>query len=105
MSNPQAGEEIWVFLLYVAGNSRRSVRANESLRKICDEYLRGRYTIEVIDLLEHPELAAREQIVAIPTLVRQLPLPVRKVIGDLSCEERVLAGLDLALPRCVTVSG
>lgn len=102
MNTQPAKEETWVFQLYVAGNSRKSVRANESLRRICDEYLGGRCAIEVIDLLERPELASHEQIIAIPTLIRRLPLPVRKVVGDLSCEDRVIAGLDLVHP-CSTV--
>jgi len=81
--------------LYVAGQTPRSVAAFSNLRRICEEHLHGRYSIEVIDLLENPQLARGDQILAIPTLVRKLPEPVRKIIGDLSNEERVLVGLDL----------
>lgn len=85
----------WQLRLYVAGTTERSTAALENLRRICEEHLAGKYEIEVIDLLERPQLAKGEQIVAIPTLVRQLPEPVRKIIGDLSDRERVLIGLDL----------
>jgi circadian clock protein KaiB len=85
----------WQLRLYVAGQTPRSVAALANLRQICEEHLAGKYEIEVIDLLERPQLAKGEQIVAIPTLVRRLPEPVRKIIGDLSDEERVLIGLDL----------
>jgi len=81
--------------LYVAGHSNRSVAAIANLKRICDEYLRGRYSIEVVDLLEKPQLAKGDQILAIPTLVRKLPAPVKKVIGDLSSNDRVLFGLDI----------
>jgi circadian clock protein KaiB len=81
--------------LYVAGKTPRAVRAFENLTRICDEHLSGRYRIEVIDLLERPQLARGDQIVAVPTLVRKLPVPVRRIIGDLSDTERVLVGLDL----------
>jgi circadian clock protein KaiB len=85
----------WQLRLYVAGQTPRSVAALANLRTICEEHLAGKYSIEVVDLLERPQLAKGEQIVAIPTLVRQLPEPVRKIIGDLSNRERVLIGLDL----------
>ena len=85
----------WQLRLYVAGETERSTAALDNLRKICEEHLAGKYSIEVIDLLERPQLAKGEQIVAIPTLVRKLPQPVRKIIGDLSNRERVLIGLDL----------
>ena len=85
----------WQLRLYVAGMTERSRAALDNLRTICDDHLSGRYEIDVIDLLERPQLAKGEQIVAIPTLVRQLPEPVRKIIGDLSNRERVLIGLDL----------
>lgn len=85
----------WNLRLYVAGQTARSVAALENLQKICDEHLEGQYRIEVIDLLKEPQLAKGDQIVAVPTLVRQLPEPVRKIIGDLSDTERVLVGLDL----------
>ena len=84
--------------LYVAGQTPKSLEAFANLKKICEEHLAGRYQIEVIDLLVNPQLAAGDQILAIPTLVRKLPEPVRKIIGDLSNTERVLIGLDL-LPR------
>ena len=87
--------ETWQLRLYVAGMTPRCEAAVANLQRICDEHLAGRYTIEIVDLLERPQLAKGEQIVAIPTLVRQLPEPVRKIIGDLSNEERVLIGLDL----------
>src|SRR3954454_6259472 len=81
--------------LYVAGQSPRSVRALENLRRVCDEHLAGRYNVEVIDLLVNPALARGDEIVAVPTLVRKLPEPIRKIIGDLSDTERVLVGLQL----------
>jgi circadian clock protein KaiB len=85
----------WELRLYVAGLTGNSIRALKNLEKICEEKLRGEYSIEVIDLLERPELAAGDQIVAVPTLVRKLPEPIVKIIGDLSKEEKVLVGLDL----------
>lgn len=85
--------------LYVAGQTPRSLAAFANLKKICDEHLPGQYEIEVIDLLKHPQLAAGDQILAIPTLVRKLPEPVKKIIGDLSNTERVLVGLDLREPK------
>jgi circadian clock protein KaiB len=81
--------------LYVAGQTPRSVQAFANLRRICEEHLAGRYRIEIIDLLERPQLAKGDQILAIPTLVRTLPEPIRKIIGDLSNEDRVLMGLDV----------
>ena len=81
--------------LYIAGQSLKSMTAISNLKKICEEYLNGRYEIEVIDLLEYPELAGEHQILAIPTLLRVSPSPVRKLIGDLSNTERVLIGLNL----------
>ena len=81
--------------LYVAGQTPRSMEAFSNLKKICEEHLKGRYSIEVIDLLENPRLAKGDQILAIPTLVRRLPEPVRKIIGTLADTERVLVGLDL----------
>jgi len=88
-------QETWELRLYVAGQTPKSVRAFANLKKICEEHLEGRYRIEVIDLLENPKLAQGDQIVAIPTLVRNLPPPLKKIIGDLSNTERVLVGLDL----------
>ena len=87
--------DTYVLRLYVAGQTPKSLLAFANLKKICEEHLAGRYQIEVIDLLEHPHLARGDQILAIPTLVRRLPEPVRKIIGDLSDTERVLVGLDL----------
>jgi circadian clock protein KaiB len=81
--------------LYVAGQTPKAVRAFSNLRKICEEHLQGRYSIEVIDLVENPQLGRGDQILALPTLVRHLPTPIKKIIGDLSNTERVLVGLDL----------
>jgi len=87
--------DVWDLRLYVAGKAPKSVTAFANLKKICEEHLPGRYRIEVIDLLEHPQLAAGDQIVAIPTLVRKLPEPLRKIVGDLRDTERTLVGLQL----------
>lgn len=89
------GERLWELRLYVAGQTPNSLTAFANLKKICEEHLSGKYRIEVIDLLENPTLARGDQILAIPTLVRKLPEPVKKIIGDLSNTERVLVGLDL----------
>jgi len=91
----QIASEQWQLRLYVAGQTPKSVTALANLKKFCEEYLQGKYRIEIIDLLQHPELAKRDQILAIPTLVRQLPQPIRQIIGDLSNQEKVLLGLDL----------
>jgi len=85
--------------LYVAGQTPRSLSAFTNLKKICDEHLKGRYELEIVDLLQKPQLARGDQILAIPTLVRRLPEPVKKIIGDLSNTERVLVGLDLRPAR------
>jgi circadian clock protein KaiB len=85
----------WELRLYVAGQTPRSLLAIANLKRLCEEHLAGQYHIEVIDLVEKPHLAEDDQIIALPTLVRRLPLPVRKIIGDLSNRERVLVGLDL----------
>jgi circadian clock protein KaiB len=85
--------EVWQLRLYVAGQSPKSLRAFANLKTLCEEHLAGHYEIEVIDLVEHPELARSDDILAIPTLVRSLPAPMRKIIGDLSNTERVLVGL------------
>jgi circadian clock protein KaiB len=85
----------WDLRLYIAGQTLRAVKALENLERICREHLEGQYRIVVIDLLKTPQLARGDQIVAVPTLVRTLPTPVRKIIGDLSNTERVLVGLDL----------
>ena len=87
--------EKWMLRLYTAGQSPRSLAALENLKRLCEEHLSGRYSIEVVDLLKNPRLAKDDQIVAIPTLVRQLPSPLRKIIGDLSDTERALVGLQL----------
>ena len=92
--NPE-NDERWTLRLYVAGHTQKSVAAIRNLKIICEEHLAGRYEIEVIDLLENPHLASEHQILAIPTLLRILPSPVRKLIGDLSNTERTLIGLDL----------
>ena len=88
-------EEKWQLRLYIAGNTPKSAAALINLKKYCEEHLSNRYELEVIDLLINPQLAAGDQILAIPTLVRKMPVPVRKIIGDLSNEEKVLVGLDL----------
>jgi circadian clock protein KaiB len=92
-------EGVWNLRLYVAGQTNKSITAFDNLKKICEEYVPGKYNIEVIDLLEQPQLAAGDQILALPTLVRKLPVPMRKIIGDLSNTERVLVGLDLRPAR------
>lgn len=85
----------WHLRLYIAGQTPKSVAALANLRKICDEHMSGQYEVEVIDLMVNPHLAQKDQIVAIPTLVRQLPEPLKRIIGDLSNTQRVLIGLDL----------
>ena len=92
---PCVDDATWTLRLYVAGQTAKSIEAFANLRHLCDRHLAGRYTIEVIDLLEHPQLASGDQIPAIPTLVRRLPPPIKKIIGTLSNTERVLVGLDL----------
>lgn len=87
----------WTLRLYVAGQTPKSLAAFANLKAMCEAHLRGRYQIEVIDLLENPQLAQGDQILAIPTVVRRLPLPMRKIIGDLSDTERAIVGLDLRL--------
>ena len=88
-------EKKWELRLYIAGKTPKSVAALTNLRKYCEEHLKGQYRIEVIDLLEKPQLAEGDQILAIPTLVRKVPEPIRKIIGDLSNEEKVLVGLNI----------
>jgi circadian clock protein KaiB len=90
-----AQQETWNLRLYVAGQSPKSLKAFANLVSLCDEHLTERYEIEIVDLLEHPQLAAGDEIIAIPTLVRRLPEPMRKIIGDLSDSDRVLVGLQL----------
>ncbi len=96
----QAANDFWQLRLYVAGQTPKSLTAFANLKKLCEEHLAGRYTIEVVDLLEQPQLAKGDQILAIPTLVRKLPPPMKKIIGDLSKTERVLVGLDLRPRSC-----
>jgi len=105
MNRPKANPaDTWELRLYVAGRTPKSVAAFANLKKLCEEHLAGRkYSIEVVDLLKNPTLAKGDQILAIPTLVRKLPEPMRKIIGDLSNTERVLIGLDLR-PREEEVS-
>ena len=91
----EGAEEVWELRLYVAGQTPNALAAFSNLKKICEEHLKGRYKIEVIDILLNPRLARGDQILALPTLVRKLPGPIRKIIGDLSNTERVLIGLDL----------
>ena len=95
MPQPNEKNEIYNLRLYVAGQTEKSMAAFENLERIAEQYLKGRYKIEVIDLLKNPQLAEGDQILAIPTLVRKLPPPIRKIIGDLSNTERVLVGLDI----------
>ncbi len=87
--------DTWILRLYVAGQTPKSITAFKNLKAICEEQLKGKYQIEVIDLIKNPQLCREDQILAVPTLVRKLPVPVRKIIGDLSNTDRVLVGLDL----------
>ncbi|MEG4576859.1 circadian clock KaiB family protein [Microcoleus sp. N3A4] len=89
------GSEIWQLRLYVAGQTPKSLVAFANLKKICEEYLHGQYSIEIIDLSQQPHLAIEDSIVALPTLVRKLPEPIKKIIGDLSNTEKVLVGLQI----------
>ena len=89
------GKDKYLLRLYITGSTIRSVSAITNLKKICEEYLEGRYELEVIDLYQHPSLAVGEQIIAAPTLIKKLPLPFRRIIGDMSDKEKVLLGLDL----------
>lgn len=91
--NDQA--EKWALTLYIAGKTAKSVAALNNLNRLCEDHLKDQYTVEVIDLLQHPQLAEGDQIFAIPTLVKKVPEPIRKIIGDLSNEEKVLVGLNL----------
>jgi len=90
-----AQDQFYTLRLYVIGTSPQSIRAISNIKNICEEHLQGRYELEVIDLYQQPQLAQGEQIIASPTLIKKLPLPLRRVIGDMSNEERVLVGLDL----------
>jgi circadian clock protein KaiB len=89
------GSEKYSLRLYIAGMTPKSVRAISNIKKICEEYLQGRYNLEVIDLYQTPQLAKGDQIIAAPTLIKKLPLPLRRIIGDMSSTDRVLVGLDL----------
>jgi circadian clock protein KaiB len=93
--NTMAPEDFYDLRLYVAGQTPKSVAALANLKRFCEEHLAGKYKIEVVDLVENPKLARSDQILAIPTLVRRLPEPIRKIIGDLSNSERVLVGLEI----------
>jgi circadian clock protein KaiB len=88
-------KEMWLLRLYVAGQTPNSVRAIENIKRICEEFLKGHYDLEVIDIYQQPVLAKGDQIIAVPTLIKKLPLPLRKFIGDMSAIERILVGLDL----------
>ena len=95
MSDNQNGTEKWELRLYTAGQTPKSVAALANLKRVCEEHLAGNYSIEVIDLMKNPRLAKEDEIIAIPTLVRKIPSPLRKIIGDLSNTERALVGLQL----------
>jgi circadian clock protein KaiB len=94
-ADTKSSKKQWELRLYIAGQTARAAAAFANLKKICEEHMAGEYHIEIIDLLTHPQLAKGDQIIAVPTLVRKLPEPVRKIIGDLSNTQRVLVGLDL----------
>jgi circadian clock protein KaiB len=85
----------WQLRLYIAGHTPKSIKALDNIKKYAEEHLRGKYSIEIVDLLLNPQLAEGDQILAVPTLVRKVPVPIRKIIGDLSNEEKVLVGLDI----------
>lgn len=91
----ESGKEKYVLRLYITGTTPRSTQAIMNIRKICEEHLKGRYTLEVVDIYQQPTLAEGEQIIAAPTLIRKLPLPLRRFIGDMSNTDRILLGLDL----------
>jgi circadian clock protein KaiB len=97
----ESAEDTWELRLYIAGQTTKSVMALSNLKKYCEEHLKGKYVIEVIDLLVQPQLAEGDQILAIPTLVKKVPEPIRKIIGDLSNEEKVLVGLNIR-PACTS---
>jgi circadian clock protein KaiB len=94
-SHKKSGTESYVLRLYVTGTTPQSLKAIANIKRICDQHLEGRYDLEVIDLYERPGLASGEQIIAAPTLIRKLPLPLRRIIGDMSNTDKVLVGLDL----------
>jgi circadian clock protein KaiB len=94
-ASPEPGSETYLLRLYVSGATPRSTRAIANIRKICEEHLQGRYELEVIDIYQQAPLAKDEQIIAAPTLIKKLPLPLRRMVGDLTDQKRVLIGLDL----------
>jgi len=102
MIQTQAPEQGYNLRLYVAGQTPKSIAAIANLRNLCEEYLAGRYSIDIVDLMRDPELAQTHQIVAVPTLIRELPEPIRRIIGDLSNTQRVLLGLDIEPPARVS---
>ncbi len=91
----ESSDKMYVLRLYITGTTPKSVSAISSIKKICEEYLQGRYNLEIVDIYQQPSLAAGEQIIAVPTLIKKLPLPLRKLIGDMSNTEHILLGLDL----------
>jgi len=93
------GQDRYILRLYITGSTSRSILAITNLKKICEEYLEGRYELEIIDLYQKPSLAKGEQIIAAPTLIKKLPLPFRRIIGDMSDKEKVLLGLDLKVMK------
>ena len=95
LTKVKTAKDEWILRLYVAGQTPKCIAAFNNLKRICEDQLKGKYQIEVIDLIENPQLSRDDQILAVPTLVRKLPVPVRKIIGDLSNTERVLVGLDI----------
>jgi circadian clock protein KaiB len=102
INDVEESHDFYELRLYVAGQTPKSIAALDNLKKICEERLKGMYHIEVIDLVKNPQLARGDQILAVPTLVRKLPTPIKKIIGDLSNKEKVLVGLDLRpMERCV----
>jgi circadian clock protein KaiB len=101
LTTSESGKDKYILRLYLTGTTNRSVLALTNLKKICEEYLEGRYELEVIDLYQIPLLAKDEQIIAAPTLIKKLPLPFRRIIGDMSNEEKVLLGLDLKKLKCL----
>ena len=95
LARAEAAPGTFVLRLYITGTTARSKRAVENIRAVCERYLEGRYDLEVVDVYQQPELAAREQLLAAPTLIKKLPLPLRRLVGDLSDHDRVLVGLDV----------
>jgi len=96
-AGPRLGQTKYVLRLYVCGSTSRSARAVDNIKRVCEQYLQNRYDLEVIDVYQQPNLARDEQIVAVPTLIKRLPLPLRRLIGDMSNQEKVLFGLDLRM--------